>query len=272
MAVVKGAKHARAAKRMPAPERQDRISLLLAQSGYLSISDIAEQMTVSDMTVRRDLDVLAAQGLAAKAFGGAVSLAGGRAARMDIDEPVIEERIRRNSDAKAKIGRKAAGLVGAHQTIAIDIGSTTLCLAHAIMESDVRVFTNSLKIAMLLSSGRPHIYMPGGEIRGSEPSTIGSMAQQQLAHFRFDLAFLGASGVAADGFYDYSLEDTEIKRALIGRAEKTVALIDSSKFDRLSVVKVAELQAIDMLITERRPDDALAAHLAAAGVDIAVAD
>lgn len=272
MAVAKDIKDGRTAKRMPAPERQDRISLLLAQSGYLSISDIAQQMTVSDMTVRRDLDVLAAQGLAAKAFGGAVSLTGGRAARMDIHEPVIEERIRRNSDAKAKIGRKAAGLIEPRQTIAIDIGSTTLCLAHAIMESDVRVFTNSLKIASLLSSGRPHVYMPGGEIRGSEPSTIGSMAQQQLAQFRFDLVFLGASGVAADGFYDYSLEDSEIKQALIGRAEKTVALIDSSKFDRLSVVKVADLQSVDMLIAEQPPDETLAAHLEAAGVEIVITD
>lgn len=259
-------------KRLTAPLRQDRIALLLSESGYLAVSVLADHLNVSEMTIRRDLDALFERGIAERAHGGAVSLSAYRVGRMDIFEPTVDERIHRNSDAKARIGAVAAGLVKPDQTIAVDIGSTTLCLAHAIKNSDVRIFTNSLKIARLLSGGSPRVYMPGGEIRGSEPSVVGSMARRQLENFRFDWAFIGVSGLSADGLYDYSLDDTEIKRSLLERSLRKVALIDSSKFDRMSIVKVCDLAAIDILICDKAPTGDLAAHLVAAGVDVRVAE
>lgn len=262
----------RADRKMTAAERRERIALLLAQSGYAAIADLAGHLGVSDMTVRRDLDVLAQDGVVERAHGGAVVPTGNRAARIDTIEPGIDERIRLNSDAKAEIGRAAAGLIVPGQTVAIDIGSTALCLAHAIKGLDVRVFTTSLKIGMFLSSGTPRVYTVGGEICGSEPSIVGAMARRQIESFRFDWMFLGASGLAADGLYDYSLEDSEIKRALIERARRTVALIDSSKFDRLSAARVAPLAAVDILISDRAPDGNLAARLQDAGVEILVAN
>lgn len=271
MAAMDAKEGERAARRMTAVDRRERIALLLAQSGYAAIADLAEHLGVSEMTVRRDLDVLAEKGIVERAYGGAVARSGDRAARIDTIEPGIDERIRLNSDAKAEIGRVAAGLITPGQTIAVDIGSTALCLAHAIKGEDVRVFTSSLKIALFLSSGTPRVYSVGGEICGSEPSVVGAMARRQIESFRFDWMFLGASGLAEDGLYDYSLEDTEIKRALIERARRTVALIDSSKFDRLSVARVAALSAIDILITDRSPAGELAARLQDAGVEIMVA-
>lgn len=259
-------------RRISAAERQDRIALLLAQSGYLSISDLAEHLNVSEMTVRRDLDALVEKGVAERAHGGAVPLSGVRSSRMDLLEPAIDERIQRNADAKARMGQLAAGLIEPGQTIALDIGSSALCLAHAIKDLDVRVFTNSLKIALFLSTGTPRLYMPGGEIRGSEPSTVGSMTRNQLASFRFDWAFLGASGITGDGLYDYSLDDTEVKRSMIDCAARRVALIDSSKFDRLSIVKVTELSTIDILVCDRLPEAGLASALQAAGVEVRVAE
>ena len=254
-----------------AAERRGGISSLLAQSSYMSIADLAGRFSVSEMTIRRDLDVLVAQGVVERAHGGAVTLLGQRAARMDLFEPAFDERLRENSAAKAQIAKAAAALIEPQQTIGIDIGSTAMALAQAIQGLDVRVFTSSMKIGLMLSNTAARVYLPGGEIRGTEPSLTGDMARRQLENFRFDWAFLGASGIADDGIYDYSLDDSEIKRALIGGAEKVVALMDASKFNRLSVVKICELSAIDMLITDRAPDDALAAKLKAADIRIEIA-
>jgi DeoR family glycerol-3-phosphate regulon repressor len=256
---------------MTATDRRERIALILAQSGYAGIADLADHLGVSEMTVRRDLDVLVEKGIIERAYGGAVARPAARMSRIDTIEPGLDERIRLNSDAKAEIGRAAADLITAGQTIALDIGSTALCLAHAIKGVDVRVFTNSLKIAMFLSAGTPRVYTVGGEISGSEPSIVGAMARRQIEAFRFDWLFLGASGIAEDGLYDYSIEDTEIKQALIERARRTVALIDSSKFDRLSVARVAPLSAIDILVSDRDPKGELAARLQDAGVDVLAA-
>lgn len=261
-----------AGKRLSASERQDSIALALAQSSYVSIADIARRLRVSEMTVRRDLDVLVSRGVAERAHGGAVPRKTNQPIHLDIFEPALHLRMRENSEAKAKIGRAAARLIMPRQTVAVDIGSTTLSLAHAIQETDVRVFTNSVKIGLMLSAATPRVYMPGGEIRGTEPSLIGDLARRQLESFHFDWAFLGASGIAPDGLYDYSLDDTEIKRAFADRAGRVVALVDGSKFNRLSVVKICSLSAIDLLITDRAPDDVLAERLAAAGVELQVAD
>ena len=271
MAMARGGQAGRQGRRLPAADRQDRIALALAQSGYLSIADLAEHLQVSEMTIRRDLDALAEKGRVERAHGGAFALAGNPGGRLDIVEPAIEERIARNSGVKARIGAVAAGLVEPRQTIAVDIGSTTLCLAYALKDLDVRIFTTSLKIALLLAHATPRVYMPGGEIRGTEPSLVGTMAREQLPNFRFDWFFLGAAGLSDDGLYDYSLEDTEIKRALMAQSARTVALVDSSKFDRLSMVRIAGLADIDMLIAEAPPEGALAERLAEAGVALRLA-
>ncbi len=262
----------RASKRLSASERRDSIALTLAQSSYVSIGDMAKRLRVSEMTVRRDLDVLVARGVAERAHGGAIARRTNQDIHLDIFEPALHLRMRENSEAKARIGRAAASLITPKQTVAVDIGSTTLSLAHAIQDMDVRVFTNSVKIGLMLSTAAPRVYMPGGEIRGTEPSLVGDLARRQLESFHFDWAFLGASGIASDGLYDYSLDDTEIKRAFADRAERVVALLDSSKFNHLSVVKICNLGAIDLLITDQTPDDVLVERLAASGVELQVAD
>lgn len=257
---------------MAAAERRQRMALLLAQSGYAGISDLARRLGVSGMTVRRDLDILVDEGLVERAFGGAVLRPGGRSERFDTVEPGVDARLRLNADAKAEIGRAAASMISPGQTIALDIGSTALCLAHALKGMDVKIFTHSLRIATFLAGGRARVYTVAGEVCGTEPSIIGAMARRQIEAFRFDWFFIGASGLAEDGLHDYSLEDSEIKRALMERARNCVALIDSSKFGRLSVTRVAPLSAIDTVISERVPEGELASRLEDAPVEVRIAE
>lgn len=258
-----------AAGKRTAQERREAIVRILNTAGYASIGELSERLKVSEMTIRRDLDTLAGAERVRRSHGGAsLPPAGPGPLAVDLFEPDVAARVGVNREAKAQIGRAAAALVRPQQTVALDIGSTTLACADTLRDVDVQIFTNSLKIALHLRRGKPRVYVPGGEIRGNEPSAVGALARSHLAGLRFDWLMLGASGASPDGLYDYSLEDTEIKRALIARADRTVALIDSSKFNRMSIVKVCDLDALDILISDAPPPDVLRGALAAAGVDV----
>ncbi len=106
---------------------------------------------------------------------------------------------------------------------------------------------------------------------GTEPSISGAVTIKHLNEFFFDIAFIGVSGLSTDGFYDYSLEDAEIKRVMIARSEKSVVLLDSSKFDRMSVSLVAGLADIDVLVTDKKPPKNLYQALKVNNVELLIA-
>ena len=190
---------------------------------------------------------------------------------IDLVEPNINKRATRNREAKLAIAQCAVKIIDSSQTIALDVGSTTFELAVLLQNMPLRVFTNSLRIASRLGQSRPSVYVPGGQIGGVEPAIIGAQAIGLLNNFNFNIAFIGAAGLTNDGFFDYSPEDSEIKRALISRAEMVVMLLDRSKFERLSVVKFSELSDIDMLITDSLPPESLKEALRKSDVEIEIA-
>lgn len=254
--------------RPSARTRRDRILLEITQLGYVSGSALAGLFGVSEMTIRRDLDLLAAEGKLRRSHGGAVGLGG---ARLDMVEPDMAERVGRNSAEKARIGACAARMVEPGAFIGLDIGSTTLCAAHALIGRNVRFLTCSLKIATMLGHAGETVVTPGGQVLGSEPSLVGAMTRRQIEAFTFDVVFLGVSGMVETGVFDYSLDDAEIKRALIERAGRIVALVDSSKFGRLSVSKVCALSEIDCVVTDQSPPPALSNALRQSDVEVVVA-
>ena len=142
-----------------------------------------------------------------------------------------------------------------------------------LRETAVSIYTTSVKIAAQLASARPMVYLPGGLVAGVEPSVVGARAVDHLRQLNFDIAFLGASGLSEDGvLFDYSLEDTEVKRAFTDAARCVVALLDSSKFNRVSVARICSAEQIDVLVTDRQPPEPIASRLTEAGVKIITAE
>jgi len=236
-------------------------------------ADIAADLAVSDMTIRRDLIELEREGLVERTHGGAIAAEGAAGHPVDQVEPEFEARLRRNRDAKERIARAALALMEGQRTVALDVGTTTFVLArHLAGQAGIRVFTNSLRIADLLGAGRGEVYIAGGQIRGDEKTVCGPMAVAQFEQLWFDIAFLGVSGITEDGLFDYSMDDSEMKRAYVRRATRKVLLCDSSKFQRMSLVRIAALADIDAMITDAPPPADLAAALAAAKVGVTVAD
>jgi DeoR/GlpR family transcriptional regulator of sugar metabolism len=269
----KGSRPARGGGRMPAPARQARIVEAVRSAGFVSVVDIAAELVVSEMTIRRDLIELEREGLLERTHGGAVAVDGPPEHPIDKVEPEFEARLRRNREAKERIARAAFDMINGQRTIALDVGTTTYMLARHLAErpGGPRVFTNSLRIAGLLGARKNEVYVAGGQIRGDEMTVSGPMAVGQFEQLWFDTAFIGVSGLTEAGLFDYSLEDSELKRVYVRRSFRKVVLCDASKFQRMSLVQIATLKEIDTLISDAEPPAELGAALAQAKVAVHIA-
>ncbi|TPW30513.1 DeoR/GlpR transcriptional regulator [Martelella alba] len=257
--------------------RHARILEVLAQVGALSVSDVALQLGVSEMTIRRDLAELEKEGKLARTHGGAVRSdnAGEPAIAPQpfLGEPAFQMRTAKNALAKQAIAAEAARLASAHRTIALDVGSTALTLARMLTDRQhAKIFTSSVRNAFFLGDGLGEVYLPGGRMRGDEMSITGPAAVAEFSELWFDIAFIGISGLTADGIYDYSFDDAEMKRVYLARSTRKVVLCDASKFNCMSLVHVSELASFDTLITDLRPSGALSQALDKAGIEVIVAN
>ncbi len=252
--------------------RHARIMDQIASAGAVSVAAIAAELGVSEMTIRRDLVELEREGRLARVHGGAVAVEAPVSVAMDSEEPRFEARLRRGAEGKKAIAALAAGIVAGYRTAAADVGTTTYLMAGHLREvAHLKVFTNSLRIAARMDGGAAEIYVAGGRVRPEEMSVWGPTAIEQFETLWFDVAVLGASGITADGFFDYSFEDADMKRVYLRRSGLRILLCDSAKFQRMSLVKVGALSEVNILVTDAAPPPGLAAALAAARVEVRIA-
>jgi len=255
----------------PAVLRHRKILDKLDDAGFGSTIQMADWLSVSEMTIRRDFDVLAEKNQLKRTHGGAISVNHRIDPEIDLIEPEVLERETTKREAKNAIAKSAFKLISDGQSIALDIGSTASTLSGLLHHSRVRLFTSSLKIATSLKETPVQVYLPGGRLTGNEPSVTGPITKAFFEKYYFDIAFICASGMTEEGLFDYSLEDTEIKRTLIKRSRQVVALLDSSKFSRISVAHVSGFDEINTLITDAPVPANLEKSLKAANVRIEVA-
>jgi DeoR family glycerol-3-phosphate regulon repressor len=252
--------------------RQADLVSRLNHAGFMSVGDLASATGVSEITVRRDLALLERTGIVRRTHGGALGLRRDDASAFDAHEPSFEARRRRNGAAKTRIARAGARLVAPGQSIAIDTGTTTFELARLVGRiADLQVVSNNTRVASVLADSPNPVYVVAGRVRGRELSVYGPRAIDSLRDYSFDTFFLGISGITADGLFDYSPEDAEVKRAFMARSGRVVALCDSQKFNRKAMVRVAAPAEIHTLVCDAAPDPSLARALAAAGVEVIVA-
>jgi DeoR/GlpR family transcriptional regulator of sugar metabolism len=263
---------AKSGPRIPASARRARLAEIIGREGFISVADTADLLGVSSMTIRRDLEALESRGLLTRTHGGAIAPEMPKREVFDSEEPVFERRRRKNAEAKGRIAAAAARLIGSGETLALDVGTSVLALASALIaRTGLRIFTNSLPAAITLTKGMSPVYLLGGQLRAPEMAVIGPVATQQAGSYYFDRLFLGVSGVTENGFYDYSLEDTEVKQAFIAHARQVVVLCDASKFGHRALARVCGIEQCHLLITDAPPPPHLADALRAAGLEIAVA-
>lgn len=228
-------------------ERRARLLEILARDGALRLDPVAEQLGVSAMTVRRDLDDLEAEGLARRVRGGAVA-------------PVLPrpfgDRMSTRSAAKSLIARKALDLVPATGAVAFDASSTSGVLLGEITARDLVVATNSVQNAATARrrAGVRSILI-GGELEERTDSFVGVVACRAAASLGYERFFTSASALSATGSSEVSLEEAQVKEVFADRAEQTILLLDASKLGRTAVAQGLDWSRIDVLVTELPPGD-----------------
>jgi DeoR/GlpR family transcriptional regulator of sugar metabolism len=241
---------------MLADERRRAILASLRSGGAVRVSDLAAALSVSEMTVRRDLDVLDSQDLLRKVHGGAVT----RHHRGE--EPKSAEKARHMRAEKIAIAEAAATLVSDGMTIAIGAGTTTTELARALRSrSSITVITNSISVFELLtdgeSDGGPAVYLSGGA-RTPSDALVGPIADTALASFRVDATFLGVHGFDAHaGLTSPNIAEAQTNRTLIEIGAKLVVIADHTKFSEVGANVFARLDQVDTLIVDDGLDPAV---------------
>ena len=248
--------------------RQTEILKLVREHGACAIGQLAEQLKVSDETIRRNVKPLVSEGLVDKVHGGIVLPDQYR-------EPPIHKRMRQQAEAKKLIAALVARRVRNGESLMIDTGSTTAYVAHALAgHSDLVVVTNSPYIAGLLAGRNGNrVFMAGGELRAHDGAAFGPETIAFIKRFEVRHAILSMGAIHADkGCMYYHLCEAEYSRAIIDQAEQVTVAADRTKFGRTSLVKVCDLAEIDALVTDQAPDARLARRLQEAEVELRVAE
>lgn len=234
---------------MLARQRQSLILEQVRKAGAVRVSELVEQLGVSDMTVRRDLDVLAGRGLVDKVYGGATSVVGN-----STEEPGFEAKSVRQLVEKEAIGALAATLVRPSTALGLSAGTTTWTFAHYLADiPDLTIVTNSTRIAEVLQTPRRPdrtVVLTGG-VRTPSDALVGPIAVNTIGGLHLDLLFLGVHGMAPQaGFTTPNLDEGHANRAFIGAAARTVVLADHAKWETVGIATIGELAEADVLVTD----------------------
>jgi DeoR/GlpR family transcriptional regulator of sugar metabolism len=253
---------------MLAEERQQHILLALHERGVVSVAELCDQLGASDMTVRRDLLALESRGLLRRVHGGAVSV------HDRSYEPPFLVRSRRQAAEKARIAEAALACIQDGDSIALDVGTTTLEIARRLDRfHNLTIVTPSLHIANLLAS-RPgnRIIVAGGILRYGELSLVGHFAERVFQELFVDKLFLGIGGIDLEaGLTEYNLEDAQVKRAMLRSAKECIVVADATKFGNVAFASVAPLSVVRKIITDAAVDVESVTRLRDLGIEVILA-
>ncbi|MFG2306652.1 DeoR/GlpR family DNA-binding transcription regulator [Actinacidiphila glaucinigra] len=260
-----------------AEQRRALILDEVRRRGGVRVNELTRRLNVSDMTVRRDLDALARQGVVEKVHGGAVPVAPASS-----HEPGFEAKAGLEPGAKEAIARAAARLVTPGSAIALTGGTTTYALAHHLLDvPDLTVVTNSVRVADVFHSaargaaagreGAATVVLTGG-VRTPSDSLVGPVADRAIGSLHFDLLFLGVHGISVEaGLSTPNLAEAETNRRFVRSARRVVVIADHTKWGTVGLSSFATLEDVDTLVTDAGIPEVLRAEIAEHLSDLVVA-
>lgn len=252
--------------KMFATERRNKIINLLYNKKRITVKELAGQIGVSEATLRTDLTKMENDGLLQRTHGGAVLNDN------DDNETSFSVRKRKNRKEKMQIAIQAYKEMNAKQCIMLDASSTALELARYLKSKSIQltVLTSGIQTALELSD-HPDItvIMIGGVVTNKSTSIEGKLGIDILNHVNIDIMFTSANGFSAEnGLTDFNLYEVELKKEVLQRSKKVVALIDSSKIGTSSSGVFAGTAQISTLITDKPVDETLSNNLASYGINV----
>jgi DeoR/GlpR family transcriptional regulator of sugar metabolism len=254
---------------MKAEPRRAQILKLLEKTGILSVGELADRFALSVVTIRKDLDDLASEGLLQRTFGGAVFSNG------SLFNSSFRESARQHDQQKHAIATAAMEYIQDGDTVILDAGTTTLVLAQLLREQVKSAFiiTCSVPAALELSSAGYDILLLGGMVRNKSLALLGRETLTILERYRADKAFLGSSGFTAKkGHGTPNFEHAQIKEAIIRASEKTYVLVDSSKYGHNCLSSFTRLRDVALTITDSQLTRSKQKALENAGAKLRIVD
>ncbi|MHB9036330.1 MAG: DeoR/GlpR family DNA-binding transcription regulator [Armatimonadota bacterium] len=254
-------------KRVIIPERWEKIIEMVELKGSASVEEIAQALSISLPTVRRDLARIHQRGLIKRTRGGATPSSQGR-----IGLTITESR-RINPTEKEIIGRVAADLIEPGESVMIDGGFTTYQVARHIHAADVKIVTNSLDVAQAVVGRKDvSLILLGGEMLVESGTTVGASTEVQIRGLTVDKAIIGVNAISPeDGLAADNQLTAQTKKAMIERSRELIVVADHSKLGRSALYRVAPIDAVTTLVTDDAADPSILDEFRAAGVEVIVA-
>ena len=245
--------------------RKAKILTVLDERGTIDVHELATLLNLSDMTIRRDLNTLAEQGLLVRTHGGAMLPGLG-------DRPVsFAGKSAQRSDAKEYIAQLAAREIVDGDIIFMDCGSTVFALCPFIRHKPITVITNSLPVVAELINSKVTLNLIGGEVNKERQAVHGLTAESHIARYRANKAFIGVDGVSvANGLSANGEREATHTLALMRQSTQTYLLCDSTKLEQNQYLQFAPLSAIDVLVTDLGADRTVLARYQEVGVRVLV--
>ncbi len=232
---------------MTAEERRQQLSEVLARRGFADLSWLAAELGVSESTVRRDLTQLEDEGVARRTHGGAVFVSDRfNALNYSAREmtAVVE---------KQAIGRAVAELLGEDETILLDGGTTTFQVAKNLLNRSLRVVTNSLPIANVLSAASNiELTFVGGYIYPRTGVALGPIVLQTLASLHVNKAIISTAGITEEGLFNANMLMVESEQRMMASADEVIVAVDSTKFGKKALARICGWDRVNRVVTDDR--------------------
>ena len=250
--------------------RQQEIVKLVKRQGFASVESLAEMLGVTAQTIRRDINQLSDEGLLSRHHGGA-SLPSS-AENLEYDRRKIL-----NLAAKQRIAQMVAAVIPDHASLFINLGTTTEEVAKKLIShKGLRVITNNLNVASAMASAMGsaegvEVIVAGGRVRSRDLGITGGFTVDFVREFKVDYGVIGISGIEEDGtLRDFDYDEVRVSTAIMQQSRRVLLVADHSKFGRNALVRLGNLQDVDMLFTDQPPPATLAEALAEGGVEVCV--
>jgi DeoR family transcriptional regulator of aga operon len=251
-------------------ERRRRITAMLSEHGSVQVLALADEFGVSAQTIRKDLQYLEARGVATRSYGGAISahVIGGQQ-----EAPVETKRVLHASEKEA-IGRRAAALVVPGDSIILDSGTTTALIARHMPDSeDITVVTNDAGVlSELIAKKHIQVVMLGGALRRRNLAFYGGQTLAAMSELSVNKLFLGVDGFDLEhGITTHFEAEAQLNRLMVKSATQVIAVTDSSKFGRKCLHRIASVEELDVLVTDRQAPQPLLEAAQGVGIEVLVA-
>ncbi len=248
--------------------RHRKIVELVRSLGFVSIESLAQNFSVSPQTIRRDINELTEAGQLRRYHGGA-------GLPSSVENVAYTTRKVLCLPEKRRIAKLLAGHIPDYASLFIDIGTTTEEVANALIHhKGLRIITNNLNVATILSENENfEVIVAGGVVRSRDRGITGKATTDFIHQFKIDFGVISVSGIDSDGcLLDFDYQEVGVGQTIIANSRKVFLAADHTKFGREAMVRVCNIQDIDGLFTDRRPDPDMCERLFKANVQLYVAD